>query len=137
MNAEQVQKLLDQLADSVKVYVTRALDPITSRISACETRIAAAATILSGAKPVVDGGFDLLAMHARLARRIEALEARPALSFVGQWQAGSVHVPGDICSYQGSMWHCWNVTSDQPGTTSSWTECVRAGRDGRDARNAA
>jgi hypothetical protein len=73
---------------------------------------------------------------APLQKRIEELESRP-FKFVGVWTQGMELVPGNICSYAGSMWHCNEATKDKPGTSAAFVLCVKRGRDGRDGKDAA
>jgi hypothetical protein len=72
---------------------------------------------------------------APLQKRIEELESRP-FKFVGVWTQGMELVPGNICSYAGSMWHCNEATKDKPGTSAAFVLCVKRGRDGRDGKDA-
>jgi hypothetical protein len=72
---------------------------------------------------------------APLQKRIEELENRP-FKFVGVWTQGMELVPGNVCSYAGSMWHCNEVTKDKPGTSAAFSLCVKRGRDGKDGKDA-
>jgi hypothetical protein len=63
--------------------------------------------------------------------RITALEKRPSMSYRGIWAEGEQNLPGDVCTHNGSMWHCWTPTKDRPGTSDAWQLCVKRGRDSR------
>jgi hypothetical protein len=54
----------------------------------------------------------------------------PTIVYKGAWAAGD-YTPGDIVSWDGSMWHCEQPTSERPGT-AAWKLCVKHGRDGKD-----
>jgi integrin beta 3 len=42
---------------------------------------------------------------------------------------------GDICTWNGSMWHCEkSMTEAQPGTSPDWKLVVKAGRDGKEGK---
>jgi hypothetical protein len=69
-----------------------------------------------------------------LQDKIEELENRP-FKFVGVWTQGMELVPGNVCSYAGSMWHCNEPTSSKPGTGPEFSLCVKRGRDGKDGRD--
>jgi hypothetical protein len=71
---------------------------------------------------------------APLQKRIEELENRP-FKFVGVWTQGMELVPGNVCSYAGSMWHCNEPTTSKPGTGPEFSLCVKRGRDGKDGKN--
>jgi hypothetical protein len=60
-------------------------------------------------------------------------EAAP-MTYVGVWQAGVKYAPRTTVSYDGSMFHCNEETTDKPGSAGgAWTLAVKRGRDGRDA----
>jgi hypothetical protein len=65
------------------------------------------------------------AMEARIA----ALEARPAMTYVGTWREGAEHNPGEVATHDGSLWYCWEATRDRPGTSNAWQLAVKHGRD--------
>ena len=55
----------------------------------------------------------------------------PTMVYRGAWTAGW-YEPGDTASWDGSMWHCEEKTSDRPGSSAAWRLCVKHGRDGKD-----
>ena len=80
---------------------------------------------------------DVLCKTLRTARnmldRIEKLERRPILKYVGVWRAGAGYLEGECVTHQGSLWYCHTPTSAKPGTAPlDWQLCVKAGRSGRD-----
>ena len=93
--------------------------------------------------------FGQIAVHLKghgvilteLVARLEALEsaaekAVPGMNYRGVWKDGG-YAPGDVVTFGGSMFHCNKATKDKPGEGStSWTLCVKRGRDGRDATEA-
>lgn len=50
----------------------------------------------------------------------------------GVWR-DKEYVPGDLVTWDGSLWHCNAVTEDRPGIGSpkAWTLAVKRGRDGK------
>jgi hypothetical protein len=67
-------------------------------------------------------------------RRLDALEARPTLKYVGVHQRGTTYQPGECVTSAGSLWIASRVTTGQPGDPDSgFTLAVKRGRDGRDA----
>jgi hypothetical protein len=66
---------------------------------------------------------------ASLEDRIEALEARPGVKYLGVHQAGQSYQPGDMVTRSGGMWHCEAPTTDTPGEGSkAWRLAVKRGR---------
>jgi hypothetical protein len=123
------KEMADQMIAGVRQAISRALDPITARLSAVETRIAALA--MMRADTVVRGSPDALRLLGDMEARIKALEARPQLSYRGIWREGE-HEAGDLVTDKGALWHCWQATSTRPGTSSDcWQLCAKNGRDGR------
>lgn len=59
----------------------------------------------------------------------EATVVLPTLNYCGAWEQRD-YEPGDIVSWDGSMWHCETPTGERPGT-ASWKLCVKHGRDGK------
>ena len=74
---------------------------------------------------------------ATLEARIVALEQRPAgLKYTGVWQRANEYERHDGVTHGGSLWVCvGDRARSEPGTdTKTWQLCVKAGRDGRDAK---
>jgi hypothetical protein len=71
-----------------------------------------------------------------LEQRLEKLESTPVIRFVGLWVEGYEYVAGNLVQWNGSVWHCNAATKDKPGTSPSWTLAVKAGRDGKNGRDA-
>lgn len=57
----------------------------------------------------------------------------PVPVYCGIYKEGEQHVPGDLVTWGGCLWHCDAETKDKPGT-EHWTMAVKKGRDGKDAR---
>jgi hypothetical protein len=71
----------------------------------------------------------------KLEARIKELEARKIPEYRGVWQEGQQYEKSDLTTYGGSMWIALDNTTARPSThESSWKLCVKAGRDGKDAR---
>lgn len=74
----------------------------------------------------------------KMEKRIEELEAKlnsmPAVSYAGTHSTGRSYSRGMLVTHKGSLWHAQCATTDTPGESDSWRLCVKAGRDGRDAR---
>ncbi len=71
-----------------------------------------------------------------IVKRIVAVENRPVLKDMGTFNGSVKYAAGEIVTHGGSMYHCnVNDTSERPGTSGSWTLCVKSGRDGRDRRD--
>jgi hypothetical protein len=60
--------------------------------------------------------------------------AWPALIYRGVWRDEQAYVPGDTCTYDGSLWHCNVPTTERPGLSPDWTQAVSRGRDGKGVR---
>lgn len=73
---------------------------------------------------------------AQLAARVKALEARPALKYMGVFDAAAPYEAGHLVTKGGGMWIALKAsTGATPGvSTDAWQLCVKGGRDGRDAR---
>ena len=55
-------------------------------------------------------------------------------TFRGIWKSKTPYARGSICTYGGSMWHSNEDDNlDKPGSSDTWTLCVKRGRDGRNA----
>jgi hypothetical protein len=81
---------------------------------------------------------DIYGMLLALRRRVERLEARPEIKYCGTWTADRKYLPGDVTTLGGSMWFCKNATTIRPSTSTgsdAWQLCVKAGRDGRSAKD--
>lgn len=69
-------------------------------------------------------------LHVRIAE----LEKAP-LVYEGPHEVGKVYDKGQFTTHNGSLWHCNYKTASRPGDGPAWTLAVKAGRDGKDARN--
>jgi hypothetical protein len=77
---------------------------------------------------------------AALESRVEELERRPTLRYLGVWTVDRAYTPGDFVTYAGSLWACSVAcVGVKPGkitnSPSRWQLAVKAGRDGRDVRS--
>ncbi len=137
-----VQALGEGMVTAVKNYVTRAFAPLAARLTDLENRpsinihaqgdlqidgldhmsravAALDRTLRSPVKPVYDKGGKLLYAQ-REGGDLHALEARPSMSYQGVWATGGENRPGDVCTHDGSMWHCWTATKSRPATSDAW-----------------
>jgi hypothetical protein len=74
-------------------------------------------------------------------KQIDALEARivavEAREYQGTWDASKAYAKGAMVSRSGGTWHS-NVHNNRsvPGRSDDWTLACKAGRDGRDGKDA-
>ncbi|SDA40279.1 hypothetical protein [Mesorhizobium qingshengii] len=70
---------------------------------------------------------------AAIEKRLAEVEARPTMSYRGVWSQGTDYRRGDVCTHQGSSWHCEleSATGLQPGDGLGWKLMVKKGRDAR------
>jgi hypothetical protein len=69
-----------------------------------------------------------------MRRRIEELEAKPSIQYLGPYQAGKQYGPGDAVSCHGSLWIAMSATTERPAfdaPNGSWKLAAKAGRDAR------
>ena len=72
---------------------------------------------------------------APMLKRIEDLERRPKMEYLGIWNAEKFYEIGDVVTDHGSMFFCRQSTRERPGENNScWQLCVKRGQDGRDGR---
>ncbi len=74
-----------------------------------------------------------------LAAEVEALKAKPQLSYCGVWSDSERYERGSLVTFDGSMWWAKEDTFNQPPSynhdgSSPWILCVKKGRDGKSAR---
>lgn len=61
--------------------------------------------------------------------------AIPFLRHAGVYREGAAYEPGDVVTWAGSMWHCFEATTTKPGDgAKAWQLIVKRGRDGKDGR---
>jgi hypothetical protein len=59
----------------------------------------------------------------------------PALIYRGIWKDAEGYEPGDMVTWDGSLWHCNAATTERPGGTApDWTLAAKRGRDGKGVR---
>jgi hypothetical protein len=76
--------------------------------------------------------MQLLEARAKtLEAELQALKARPTLTYQGVHERGIAYRPGHFVTAKGSLWHCNAVTSEVPGESDDWTLAVKRGRDAR------
>jgi hypothetical protein len=68
--------------------------------------------------------------------RLHEIEARNAnVKYVGVWNDEREYLPGNFCTFQGSVWHCNVRTRTRPGSDPTiWILAVKRGADARAAR---
>jgi len=85
------------------------------------------------AKPATYGtvmlAVDLvLDAFAKLDARVAAVEARPAVKYLGVHEAGRSYATGSLCTRSGSLWCATTDTSDTPGDgATAWVLIVKKG----------
>lgn len=65
-----------------------------------------------------------------LVKRIDQLEARPVVSYMGVFSADKSYLPGDMVTHGGSVWHC-DKAHQGDWSPESFTLAVKKGRDAR------
>lgn len=80
---------------------------------------------------VYDGKRSFTFKWARDDRVVEKTFTMPAMIYRDVFDSGESYSAGDVVTFAGSSWHCNSETSDQPGTSKSWTLMTKRGRDGK------
>ncbi|MCK1314977.1 hypothetical protein [Bradyrhizobium sp. 23] len=76
--------------------------------------------------PVI-GDF-VLAAITPLKARINELESRPTLRYLGVWDASRTYPPGSFVTHAGSIWHTDQETAGvRPGDGAIWRLAVKRG----------
>jgi hypothetical protein len=71
-------------------------------------------------------------VERKLLARIEALEARPDLKYLGVWASEKVYGTGNFVTEGGSLWHAQRASvGEKPGTGDAWQLAVKKGKDAR------
>ena len=65
-----------------------------------------------------------------LEKRLDALEKRPDLKYMGVWVKG-VYEPGNCVTFDGSLWICVAATKGKPDPSAGWRLAVKRGQDAR------
>ena len=65
-----------------------------------------------------------------LEKRLDALEARPELRYLGTWVKGN-YEPGNAVTHDGSLWICVAPTKGRPGPSAGWRLAVKKGQDAK------
>jgi hypothetical protein len=65
-----------------------------------------------------------------LLKRVTALETRMP-KYMGTWNAETEYHEANTVTHNGSSWHCWRTTRQQPGTGADWQLQVKKGKDAR------
>lgn len=55
----------------------------------------------------------------------------PVAIWRGVYKAGESYQRGDLTTWSGSLWHCGEPTTSQPGQTKAWTLVAKRGADGK------
>ena len=69
-----------------------------------------------------------------LEARVAELEQAPTMKYCGVWEPERSYSVGDFVTQEGSMWHCEVPCTGVRPPASTWTLCVKRGRDGKDAK---
>jgi hypothetical protein len=75
-----------------------------------------------------DGGI-----FSNVLSRIETLEQRPAVKYVGVYDQAMAYVPGNMVTSGGSVWHCDRACTGTRPPGPPWTLAVKHGKDGKPA----
>lgn len=120
-----VERLLAHERLAGELALRTALEPITSRLVAVETRPPTPGPPGEPGTPGPPG-----------AAGRDGLDGKAGVTYCGTYVDGRTYDRGDGTTYAGSLWHC-NVdgTVSRPGDGSKdWTLMVKRGRDGKDGR---
>ena len=63
----------------------------------------------------------------KLTKRVEQLESRPTLRYLGIWDEAKEYMPGCFVTTNGSLWYCEERTRSRPGTDATWRLAVKRG----------
>lgn len=108
MATRGIEKLADELLESVRGFVARKLEPLEQRNADLERRLTA------------------------LERRLESEKRR--FFYRGVFVEGETYQEHDFATLGGALWCCLvDGTSDRPGTSDRWQLAVKSG-DRRDRR---
>jgi hypothetical protein len=67
----------------------------------------------------IERAFNAATAHTNaLEARVAELEARQ-LKYLGVWR-DAPHLPGNLVTHAGALWHCWKATTTRPGTSDDW-----------------
>lgn len=58
----------------------------------------------------------------------------PVLEYLSVYKAGTSYQRGQCVTWDGSIWHCNEATSEAPGKSNKWTLAVRKGQNGKDGK---
>jgi hypothetical protein len=149
---------LAHIAAGVVSTIKTSIAPVHERIAAIDASIESRVAVLVSAAEL---GFTR--ELGTLRERVVALETRPPLPgppgpegppgrdgkdgessirYKGRWcvdlkpEDGTTYRPGDMVTFQGSIWHCNELHDYQtarPGESSVWVLMVKRGKDGKDA----
>jgi hypothetical protein len=91
-------------------------------------------------KRLSDVEYRALQIDSSLTSRVRTLEETPRMEYLGLYVSGSSYQPGQFVTHDGHIWGCKVATTIQPGynptSAKVWTLAVKAGRPGRDGRDA-
>jgi hypothetical protein len=78
--------------------------------------------------------FELLgSLIGKLTKRVEELERRPHVKYLGVHKPGATYSEGSLVTRDGSIFHCNKTTTALPGDGSQdWTLACKRGKDGKD-----
>jgi hypothetical protein len=72
------------------------------------------------------------ALEKKLLARIEELEARPVMKYIGVWDQAKIYGAGNFVTEGGSLWHAQRASvGERPGSGDAWQLAVKKGRDAR------
>jgi hypothetical protein len=114
--------------------------PAASRQSALEVKVARLEAALSSCVQWKDLPIFLATAFKEVgitttAARLDKLEARPELKYLGVWSAGKTYAENSLVTHAGSLWIAKQKTASFPGGQAepgAWQLCTKRGRDGKD-----
>lgn len=70
---------------------------------------------------------DAVAHINKIAARVDALERRPEVEYVGAYAAGRSYKPGNLITLRGGLWLCKTKTALRPGASGDWLLICKSG----------
>lgn len=110
----------------------RATDPFTGELEKCGWHVILNGIASETVEVSEDGRTETRSTHYTTGETLVSHTKRAALLDRGIFKADSEYSPGDVATWDGSMWIAQKNTSDKPGTSDAWRLSVKRGRDGRD-----
>lgn len=110
----------------------RATDPFTGELEKCGWHVVLNGINEEAVQVSEDGRTEIRSTTYTSGKTLVVETKRAALLDCGIFKADNQYSPGDVTTWDGSMWIAQKATQDKPGTSDAWRLSVKRGRDGRD-----